>query len=69
MNIALLWGEVLDLILKNEQKNIDLFNFILQSVEYLNETVKDIANFNLFFYIVWRLCIVSKFKFWNICWI
>ena len=60
MNIALLWGEVLDLILKNEQKNIDLFNFILQSVEYLNETVKDIANFNLFF--LYRLATLIGFK-------
>lgn len=49
MNIILLWGEILNLILKNEGKNEDLFEFIAHSVEYLNSTRTDTANFNLFF--------------------
>lgn len=49
MNIVLLWSEILNLLLKREQKNVDLFDFIRQSVEYLNTTSGDIANFNLFF--------------------
>lgn len=49
MNIILLWGEVLDLMLRNEGKNEELFNFIVQSSEYLNSTKGDVGNFNLFF--------------------
>lgn len=49
MNIALLWSEVLNLILKNEHRNDDLFDYITRSVEYLNSTHNDTANFNLFF--------------------
>lgn len=49
MNIILLWGEVLELILRNEGKNEELFDFIVQSTEYLNSTKEDIGNFNLFF--------------------
>lgn len=49
MNIILLWGEILNLILKNEAKNEDLFDFITRSIEYLNSTRNDIGNFNLFF--------------------
>lgn len=49
MNIGLLWGEILNLTLRNEQKNEDLFHFIFQSVEYLNSTKQDVGNFNLFF--------------------
>jgi len=49
MNIILLWGEILNLILRQEGKNEDLFDFITQSVEYLNSTKTDTANFNLFF--------------------
>ena len=49
MNILLLWGEILNLILKNEGKNETLFDFILNSTEYLNSTHNDIGNFNLYF--------------------
>lgn len=49
MNILLLWGEILDLLLKNEGKNEGLFQFIVYSLEYLNATKEDAANFNLFF--------------------
>lgn len=49
MNIILLWGEILDLILRNEEKNDHLFDFIVHSVEYLNSTQNDTGNFNLFF--------------------
>lgn len=49
MNIILLWGEVLNLILKNEGKNEHLFEFIAHSAEYLNSTQNDAGNFNLFF--------------------
>lgn len=49
MNISLLWSEILNLILRNEQKNEALFEFLQQSVEYLNSTRNDVANFNLFF--------------------
>ena len=38
MNIALLWSEVLNLLLKKEPKNDALFDFIRYSVEYLNTT-------------------------------
>lgn len=49
MNILLLWGEILNLLLKNEGKNEALFEFITYSLEYLNATQQDTANFNLFF--------------------
>lgn len=49
MNIALLWSEILTLTLRNEQKNEELFNFMVKSVEYLNNSRDDIANFNLYF--------------------
>lgn len=49
MNIILLWSEVLNLLLRREQKNEDLFDFIQRSVEYLNTASGDVANFNLFF--------------------
>lgn len=49
MNILLLWGEVLDLLLKNEGKNEELFEFISRSVEYLNSANEGIGNFNLLF--------------------
>ncbi|MDL2231763.1 DNA repair protein RecO C-terminal domain-containing protein [Porphyromonadaceae bacterium OttesenSCG-928-L07] len=60
MNIALLWGEVLDLLLRKEQKNEVLYTFISRSVEYLNESSSDTANFNLFF--LYRLSIYVGFK-------
>lgn len=49
MNIALLWSEILVSVLHHEQKNEDLFDFLVKSVEYLNSTKDDYANFNLFF--------------------
>ncbi len=49
MNIVMLWSEILNLVLKHDEKNEQLFDFIVQSVEYLNATQHDIANFNLFF--------------------
>lgn len=49
MNIVLLWAEILHLILKNEDRNEDLFDYIVHSVDYLNSTQTDVANFNLFF--------------------
>lgn len=49
MNILLLWSEILNLILRHEGKNEELFHYITHSVEYLNSTQKDIANFNLLF--------------------
>ena len=49
MNILLLWGEILNLLLRNEGKNEALFQFIAHSLEYLNTTKEDTANFNLFF--------------------
>ena len=42
MNIILLWGEILELLLKNEGKNENL-------IEYLNTLATGIGNFNLFF--------------------
>lgn len=60
MNIALLWSEVLNLILKNEQKNENLFDFVTQSVEYLNSAQNDIGNFNLFF--LYRLTTLMGFS-------
>ena len=52
MNILLLWGEILNLILKNEGKNEELFDYLTHSIEYLNSTHNDIGNFNLYS-IVW----------------
>ena len=49
MNIILLWGEILELLLKNEGKNEDLFEYITHSIEYLNTLATGIGNFNLFF--------------------
>lgn len=49
MNIVLLWAEILYLILKNEDKNEDLFDYIIRSVDYLNSSQADVGNFNLFF--------------------
>lgn len=49
MNILLLWGEVLNLLLKNEGKNEELFRFITHSIEYLNSATEGIGNFNLLF--------------------
>ncbi|KIO45350.1 MULTISPECIES: DNA repair protein RecO [Porphyromonadaceae] len=49
MNIALLWGEILNLTLRNEGKNETLYEYIENSIEYLNSAQRDIANFNLFF--------------------
>ena len=60
MNILLLWGEILTLILKNEGKNENLFDFISRSLEYLNSTRKDTANFNLFF--LYRLAGLLGYK-------
>lgn len=60
MNIILLWGEILHLILKNEDKNESLFEFIAGSVEYLNATQKDVGNFNLLF--LYRLAGLLGFR-------
>lgn len=60
MNIALLWTEILHLILRNEQKNEALFDYIVRSVEYLNSAGREVANFNLFF--LYRLAALIGFK-------
>lgn len=49
MNIALLWGEILNLVLRDAESNASLYEYIEQSIEYLSSTQEDIANFNLFF--------------------
>ena len=49
MNIAMLWGEILNILLKKEGKNERMYDYIEQSVEYLNYSEKDFSNFNLFF--------------------
>lgn len=49
MNIVLLWAEILYLILKNEDRNEDLYDYIARSVDYLNSTQANVGNFNLFF--------------------
>lgn len=49
MNIIQLWAEILNLLLRNEPKNEELFLYIERSVEYLNMTRNDTANFNLVF--------------------
>lgn len=60
MNIILLWGEILNLILRNEGKNEILFDFIVQSAEYLNSTREGVGNFNLFF--LYRLTGIIGFR-------
>ncbi|MDR2413681.1 MAG: DNA repair protein RecO C-terminal domain-containing protein [Odoribacteraceae bacterium] len=54
MNIALLWGEVLSLILRHEEQNASLYDYLCRSIEYLNAAGNEAANFNLFFF--YRLC-------------
>lgn len=49
MNIALLWGEVLAMVLRHSEPNEQLFEYIRYSVEYLSEAQEDVANFNLLF--------------------
>ena len=49
MNIALLWGEILDLVLRHSDPNEEVFEYVRYSVEYLNTSREDIANFNLLF--------------------
>ena len=60
MNIASLWGNILDIILQNEGKNEELFQYLEHSVEYLNHSQDDTANFNLFF--LFRLCLLLGFR-------
>lgn len=66
MNIVLLWSEILNLVLNNEERNEDLFDFIFQSVEYLNSSQQDVANFNLFF--LYRLPSLIGFSINTISW-
>lgn len=49
MNIALLWGEILHLALRHSDPNEELFAYLRYSVEYLNASENDVANFNLLF--------------------
>lgn len=60
MNIVLLWAEILYLILKNEDKNEDLYDYIIRSADYLNSTQTDVGNFNLFF--LYRLPTLLGFR-------
>ena len=60
MNITLLWAEILFLILKNEDRNEDLFDYITRSIDYLNSTLTDTGNFNLFF--LYRLPALIGFR-------
>ena len=49
MNVLLLWGEILHLLLRHEGKNEALFQFLSESVEYLDVLEQGIGNFNLLF--------------------
>lgn len=61
MNIALLWAEILFLILKNEYKNDDLYDYLVRSIDYLNSTPQaECGNFNLFF--LYRLVTLMGFR-------
>jgi DNA repair protein RecO (recombination protein O) len=60
MNIALLWGEALWLILRREEQNKALYDYLCRSVEYLNVAGEEAANFNLFFF--YRLCDLLGFR-------
>ncbi|MGL5682498.1 MAG: DNA repair protein RecO [Marinifilaceae bacterium] len=60
MNIALLWGEFLDLVLRTEKQNTDLFDFLLNSITYLDAAGQGIGNFNLYF--LYRLPTFIGFK-------
>ena len=44
MNIALLWGEILNLVLRDSNPNPDLYEYIKTSVQYLKFTREDVAN-------------------------
>lgn len=60
MNIVLLWGEILNILLKNEGKNEAVFDLVVQSAEYLNTSEGDTGNFNLFF--LYRLAAPLGFR-------
>jgi len=66
MNILLLWGEILCLLLKNEGKNEDLFEFMTHSVEYLDSATQGIGNFNLLF--LYRLAGLIGFRINTASW-
>ena len=53
MNILLLWGEILNLILKNEGKNEELFDYLTHSIEYLNRPITTSETLTFIFSIVW----------------
>lgn len=60
MNIALLWGEVLNLVLKKETRNEDLYDYLQHAAGYLNAAHEGVANFNLFF--LYRLASFLGFR-------
>ena len=47
MNIALLWGEILNLVLRDSDPNPGLYEYIKTSVEYLNIT-RDILPISIY---------------------
>ena len=53
MNILLLWGEILNLILKNEGKNEELFDYLTHSIEYLTRPITTSETLTFIFSIVW----------------
>lgn len=60
MNIALLWGEYLDLILREEKQNEALYNYLSTSIAYLTTLEESVGNYNLYF--LYRLTTFVGFK-------
>ena len=68
MNIALLWSEVLNLLLKKEPKNDALFDFIRYSVEYLNTTEwRLLDQSSISFFIPFGCIDGVSYQYGNIC--
>lgn len=49
MNILMLWAEVLSVILRKEDCNPNIFDYIRSSIEYINEDTQNAQILNLFF--------------------
>lgn len=60
MNIALLWAEYLELILRSEKQNEALYNYLSTSITYLDHLEEGIGNYNLYF--LYRLTTLVGFK-------
>lgn len=49
INILMLWAEILSVVLKKEEANPDIFDYIKNAIEYINEDSNNAQLLNLFF--------------------